>query len=314
MKHFIILLAGALLFSGCNMTYEKTKSGLRYKIIEGKGGKQLKAGEFVKFNQILLIPERDTVLYTTYGKMPAYAKIDTGAMTQYSFMEILPMCSVGDSVIVIFSVDSLMKKQMLPTADFNDVFRRGGQITCRMKILKSYSNEAEVNADFEKDRQAENERQMKEMQANSQKEVKEIEDYLKKNNIKTTKTASGAYVEVQQQGSGPLGDTGAVAEVYYTGKLFKDGTKFDSNVDPEFRHTEALNVPLGMGGAIKGFEEGLMYFGKGGKGRIFIPSFAGYGAQGAPPRIPPNAALIFEVEIRDIKPKQTGAGAVPPAH
>ncbi len=311
MRNLFILLAGALLLGSCNTSYEKTKSGLRYKIYEGKGGAKLKAGEFVKFNQIALIPERDTVLFTTYGKMPGYTKIDTGAMTQYSFAEVLPMMSVGDSAIIIFSIDTLKNRGMI--RDYDNAFRKGGQITFRLKVLKKYTTEKEVQEEYQKDMLAEQERIRKESEVAGKEEAKELDAYIKKNNIKAVKTPSGAYVEVQEQGSGKLGDTTAVAEIMYTGKLFKDGSTFDSNI----KTGQPLQVPLGMGGTIKGFDEGLMYFGKGGRGRIFIPSHLGYGPQGSPPVIPPNATLLFEIEIKDIKPRsamqqqQPGAPADP---
>jgi len=194
--------------------------------------------------------------------------------------------------------------------DYDNAFRKGGQITFRLKVLKRYPSEKEVQEDYQKDMLAEQERMRKESEVASKEEIKTLDAYISKNNIKAIKTPSGAYVEVQQLGTGKVGDTTAVADIMYTGKLFKDGSTFDSNV----KTGQPLQVPLGMSGTIKGFEEGLMYFGKGGRGRIFIPSFLGYGAQGSPPVIPPNATLIFEIEIKDIKPRsampqQPGAGA-----
>jgi FKBP-type peptidyl-prolyl cis-trans isomerase FkpA len=307
MRNLFILLAGVLLLGSCNMTYEKTKSGIRYKIFKGKGGKQIKIGDFVQYNQTVLIPERDTVLYSTYGKMHGYDKVVAEEATR-PYMEILPKCSVGDSIVLLVSVDSMAKKNLI---QYNNVFRRGSMLTFRMRITKSYSTEAEITADVMQETKAENERKEKELAAKSQSEIKELESYLSKNNIQYTKTPSGAYVEIKEKGTGPIGDTGATAMVFYTGKLFKDGKVFDSNTDPKFQHTEAYPVNLGMGGSVRGFDEGLMYFGKGGKGRIFIPSFLGYGDQGAGDRIPPNASLIFEVEIRDIKPKQAASATVP---
>jgi FKBP-type peptidyl-prolyl cis-trans isomerase FkpA len=301
MRNLFILLAATVLFGSCNTSYEKTKSGLRYKIIKGKGGNKLKVGDFVKFNQVVAIPERDTVINTTYGKMPGYVKIDTGAGSVYSFVEVLQKMSVGDSAVIIFSVDSLKKKNMIP--DYDNTLRRGGQITFKLKVLKSYANEAEVNADYQNDLKAEQDRRQKEAEAASQNEIKELDEYIKKNNIKAVKTPSGAYVEIQNEGLAPKADTGTTAIVYYNGKLLKDGTTFDSNKDPKFNHTQSLNVPIGTGSVIQGFDEGLRMFGKGGKGRIFIPSFIGYGAQGSPPVIPPSATLIFEVEMSDVLPK-----------
>jgi len=300
MKNLIIILVSAVLLGGCSANYEKTKSGLRYKIIKGKGGAKLKDGDFVKFNQIVTMPEKDTVLNTTYGKMPGYVKIDTGARTEYSYLEVMRKMSVGDSAVIVLSIDTLKKRNMIP--DYDNVLKRGGQITFKIRILKKYSSEAEVNADYQKDMEAENLRQQKEAETAQAAEGKALEEYIKKNNIKAVKTPSGAYVEVQQQGSGPKVDSGTIASIFYTGKLLKDGTSFDSNRDPKFNHTQAYDVSVGVGGTIRGLDEGLRIFSKGGKGRVFIPSVLAYGPKGAAPVIPPSASLIFEIEVADVKP------------
>ena len=133
---------------------------------------------------------------------------------------------------------------------------------------------------------------------------------MTKNNIKATKTALGTFIEVKQAG-GELPKDGQTLSVKYTGKSL-DGTVFDSNVDSTFRHTEPYNVTLGQGGSIKGFEDGLRNFGKGGKGSIYIPSVLGYGSQGSG-KIKPNSNLIFEVEILDVleAPKAVAPQALP---
>lgn len=299
MRNLIILLAGALLLGSCNSGYQKTKSGLRYKIVKGKGGKQLKVGDFVQFHQIVSIPDRDTILANTYGKMHAYDRVDSGMRVQYSYGELLTKLSVGDSLVVVLSVDSLVKQGKIQ--GYNQIFRRGNSISFKMKITKSYATEPEVMADFEAERKIETERQQHEGMARMQEEGKRIEAQLAKNHEQFVKTPAGAYVVIRQKGTGTP-DTGAVAQVYYTGKLFDGGTVFDSNVDPKFGNTTALPVSLGMGSTVKGFDEGLMVFGKGGKGTIYVPSFLGYGAQGNQ-RIPANSILVFDVEIRDIEGK-----------
>ncbi|HEX6913990.1 MAG TPA: FKBP-type peptidyl-prolyl cis-trans isomerase [Chitinophagaceae bacterium] len=301
----LFAVVAVLMVVSCNTSYEKTKSGLRYKIFKAKGGEKLKPGDFVKINQEVLIPERDTVLFSTHGKMPAYTKVDTSVVTEYRIEEILPKMSVGDSAVIVFSVDSMKNRGFIN--EYNETFRRGGQITFRIRVLKRYATEKDVDADFQKDFAVEKERRTKEAEEKNKAEVKALTDYLAKNNIKAIRTPSGAYVEVQEPGTGKIGDTSAVAMVHYTGKLFKDGSTFQSNMDQQ-----PFPVEIGGGATIRGFDEGLMYFGKGGKGRIYIPSHLAYGENGQPPVIPPGATLLFEIRIADIKPK--GTVNVPPVH
>merc|ERR1739838_477544 len=84
-------------------------------------------------------------------------------------------------------------------------------------------------------------------------------------------------------------------EMHYTGTL-EDGTKFDSSLD----RNEPFKFTLGIGQVIKGWDQGLLNMCVGEKRRLVIPSRMGYGERGAPPKIPANAKLIFEVEMLKI--------------
>jgi len=98
-------------------------------------------------------------------------------------------------------------------------------------------------------------------------------------------------------GEGTEATEGDRVTVHYTGWL-EDGTKFDSSVD----RGQPFSFTLGAGNVIDGWDEGLPGMRVGGKRRLTIPSDKGYGPQGNPPRIPPNATLIFEVELLDVSP------------
>ena len=109
-------------------------------------------------------------------------------------------------------------------------------------------------------------------------------------------TASGLQYLDTQLGTGPIPVRGQRCLVHYTGWLSdkgQKGKKFDSSVD----RGEPLAIPIGVGSVIKGWDEGLMTMKVGGKRTLIIPANLGYGARGAGADIPPNAELIFEVEL-----------------
>src|SRR3954470_15705078 len=82
---------------------------------------------------------------------------------------------------------------------------------------------------------------------------------------------------------------------------------FDTNMDTSKGHTNPIDVSVGSGSVIPGWEEALPYFGKGGKGKIYVPAMLAYGPQGSQGAIPPYSNLIFDVEVKDVKdaPKQS---------
>ena len=109
-------------------------------------------------------------------------------------------------------------------------------------------------------------------------------------------TASGLkYIDIVS-GTGPSPRIGQTVSVHYTGTL-ENGTKFDSSYD----HNKPFEFPIGTGRVIKGWDEGLMSMKVGGKRKMIIPPGLGYGARGAPPNIPGNSRLIFDVELLSVK-------------
>ncbi|MBW4054196.1 MAG: FKBP-type peptidyl-prolyl cis-trans isomerase [Proteobacteria bacterium] len=112
---------------------------------------------------------------------------------------------------------------------------------------------------------------------------------------KTVTTASGLkYIDIVV-GKGASPTAGKQVTVHYTGTL-ENGKKFDSSVD---RH-QPFSFTIGVGQVIPGWDEGVMTMKVGGKRKLIIPAKLGYGSRGAGGVIPPNATLLFDVELLDV--------------
>jgi len=116
----------------------------------------------------------------------------------------------------------------------------------------------------------------------------------------TMTTASGLKIEDTKVGTGATAEVGHTCVMHYTGWLYENGAKgqkFDSSLD----RGQPFEFPLGAGRVIKGWDEGVAGMKVGGKRTLIIPPGLGYGARGAGGVIPPNATLMFDVELLAVK-------------
>ncbi len=135
---------------------------------------------------------------------------------------------------------------------------------------------------------------MAELEKKAQEDMKNYFAELDKNPA-VKKTESGLRYEIVAEGEGAKPKATDKVKVHYTGKL-TNGQTFDSSVERKAPIVFALNE------VIPGWTEGVQLIGKGGKVKLYIPADLGYGEAGAPPVIPPNAPLVFDVELLDINP------------
>lgn len=273
--------------------YIKLEAGTDYKIIvDAPGDVYPDYGDYMEIH--LNAVGSDSIIFDTRSAMdgqPAPLQLQQSPF-RGDLMEALRKMTQGDSAQVRLSVDSLLSAGA-PEAPW---MKKGvGQkLVYNLQIVKVTPKALK----------------QKEDEANAAKQIgideKLIQDYLTKNNIKATKTASGMYYKVERAGTGANAEAGKKVSVNYTGMLL-NGEKFDSNVDPQFQHVEPFQFMLGAGNVIKGWDEGIALLKKGGKATLYIPSSLAYGKNSPSPKIPANSVLVFEVELIDIIEKQDDA-------
>ena len=158
-----------------------------------------------------------------------------------------------------------------------DIIRKGEK-------AKKFDSKAIFDKELEK---------LEKQAAEKAKKAKEAIDALKKG---AKVTSSGLAYKIIKKGTGAKAEAGKTVSVHYTGKL-SNGTKFDSSYD----RNQPIEFELGRGRVIKGWDEGISLLNVGSKATFIIPPDLGYGARGAGGVIPPNATLIFDVELVEVK-------------
>lgn len=321
----ILTLIFIVALVGCDsMSFKKTTSGLVYKIIPGKGKDSLiKSGNIVKFQFSRKL--NDSLIYTSYGKMPGYSQMNMSPEINYSPMEVFFMLRKGDSAITVEMYDSLSKKgltnQLPPNA------KAGDKINTYIKIIEVYTNDSiamiDFNAEMAKDKPRQ-EKEMAEMQAKGEVEriemakkeweemktsgvmekgIKDMESFLAVKKINAQRTIDGTFVVVNQKGNGAPVLDGKFVNVKYTGKILETDSVFQSN---EYR------FKLGTMSVIRGWDDGLKLFNVGGKGTLYIPGYLAYGKNPGPGN-KEYQALVFDVEILEVSDSEVNpAAAVPP--
>ena len=226
-------------------------------------------------------------------------------------IEAIILMTPGDSIVCLADADALFKNTKNKRPDF---IKPGDKIQYFIKLISIKTKEQ-----LQKEQQDAINKQINE-QITKQKEAAEkqakmddnlLKEWFAKKNISPTKTASGLYYIIKEEGNGEKPLPGDSITVNYSGTLL-DGTKFDSNEDTAFHHVQPIGFIIGHGEMIRGWDEGFPLLKVGSKATFYLPSTLAYGTQSRPgnnanPKgIPPNSILVFDVQLltsrKTIKP------------
>lgn len=257
-------------------------NGVLIKYLKNGNGEVVENDEFIMLN----IQYFDYEGNEAFSSEEPIVQLKDSLWENIPFLNVISNLKVGDSIFFQLSLDQFFG--YIPGANYPDSlgselmsFYTGVQDIMTKEEFENYQREQ-----FEKMKMNDDQQLSIDLEL--------IDNYLKENNINAAKTESGLRYVVEKKGEGRLAAPGDNVSVHYTGMLL-NGEVFDSSLN----RGEPLSFTLGQGMVIKGWDEGITYFNKRAKGTIYIPSGLGYGSRGAGGTIPPNAILVFEIELVD---------------
>ena len=219
--------------------------------------------------------EKSTAVLETEAQKVSYALGIQFSQTPLQLQEMLDL----DLALVLQAMqDSFAEKEPALTPEEMTTILTAAQQTVRTKMEQKQQEESAAN-------------------------LKEGEAFLEANKAKegVVTTESGLQYKIITKGTGPVPTAADTIRAHYTGTLL-DGTEFDSSVK------RGKPLEIGVGRVVPGWQEALQLMPVGSKWELYIPAGLAYGLRGSPPVIPPNATLIFEMELLEIV-KQDPAAA-----
>jgi FKBP-type peptidyl-prolyl cis-trans isomerase len=301
---FFILVLTTVVKANAQTTLQRTTRGAQYQIFTNNTGDKIKLNDVITF-QFIQKTDKDSVLFSTYtAGHPVQVQI-VPSQNVGDLMEIFPLLTAKDSALVKVPTDSIFVGHEEQRPPF---FPKGSYLTFILKIERVQSlNDAiaERNAAIEKIKAAES---------------TDAAKYIADHNLQLTTTASGLKYVITTPSTKRKALKGDTLMVNYIGHGLDDKV-FDTSVESaakasgtfqEGRPYEPLEVIVGAGRVIPGWDEGLLLLNEGSKATFVIPSNLAYGAQGQG-EIKPYSTLVFDVELVKIKPIKHATAAKPAA-
>lgn len=301
----LILSAGILISSAgmisCNQTHT-TSDGIEYKYVK-EGKDKPNDGEFVLYH-FTAKNAADSVFISSYEQpTPAYLQHNDTVEARTGIDEIFLGLKKGDSIVVNSNAEKIFGENGVPP-----FLQADEKVTINIGVINVL--EEEIFQDYFNDLAAEQQRKMdSEAENQLQEDVQIIENYISENNLQATKTESGLFYVIEEEGSGQQVEQGNTVSVNYTGYVM-DGRIFDTSIESKAKESDSYNedrpyepisFEVGQGRVIPGWDEGLQYLNKGSKAKLLIPSTLAYGPTQRGDIITPNSILIFDVEVTDVE-------------
>jgi FKBP-type peptidyl-prolyl cis-trans isomerase len=271
-----------MLVAACGKKEKETPNGLKYTVVEAGDGVLPKTKEIIVFDWQLK-DSKDSVWQATFNEgVPSAAQIadSTQLPNEDGLTQMLRMLSKGDSVTTDMPITEYFSKRggALPP-EIDSTLTITFTIKVR-EIMPEEQFQSYMEAEFKKH----------EVRI-FDKDKRDIGKYLSDQNLQAKVDTSGLQYIIHNTGGGPKPTVDDCVEVKYKGTFLKTGEVFD----------QAERIAFPLNGVIAGWKLGIPMLGKGDSATFFIPSKLAYGPQGYPGAIPPNAILIFNVTLLDVK-------------
>lgn len=299
MKQYLLILStAAISFTSCKQTkfkgYEEAENGLYFKFyVKNDTTLNPNIGDGIAIQYTIKKQSNDSLIVNSKD-----VSLDGSGVTRFllqaptfkgSIEDGILMMHKGDSASFIISADSFFLK----TNKMNELppyIRPGEYLKVNIKL---------VDIKTKKELEENQKKQEEEFARLKEEELKKLDEYLQKNHINIKPTQSGLYFIELKKGKGEKISVNSAVKVHYRGELI-DGTLFDSS-----EGKNPIEIIVGTGEVIKGWDEALLMMQKGSKAKIILPSSLAYGKQQAGP-IPPYSTLIFTLEVVDVSPPVAG--------
>jgi FKBP-type peptidyl-prolyl cis-trans isomerase FkpA len=276
------LIGLTLLVAACNKSEKETPNGFKFTMVKAGDGQLPKKDELLVFSYIIKNSKDSVWIDTEENGFPGVVKIqDSSALkTEIGMQQMFRMLSKGDSVTITRSTKDFFKNvlggQVPPNVDTTL------SMSCNLKVTDIMSQEKFQGYQAELMKKKESKQKVKDAQ--------QIDKYLADNNITAQTDTSGVRYVLYTNLGGKKPTVANCVEVKYSGKFLKDGKEFDKS--------DRISFPLEQ--MIQAWKIGIPMLGIGDSATFFVPSGLGYGPQGYN-IIPPDAVLIFNVQLLDFK-------------